>query len=82
MIIRYCCNCRADVPHKIVMAGNTQVDRCLSCGFTSSFDCDKFRELVREIENRLEITAEMKIQPTGHKQLAGLKSRFTWQQSN
>ena len=60
MIIRYCCNCRADVPHKIVMAGNTQVDSCLNCGFTSSFDYDKFRELVRGTENRLKRIAEMK----------------------
>jgi len=82
MIIRYCCNCRADVPHKIVMAGNTQVDSCLSCGFTSSFDYDKFRALVREIENRLEITVEMKDPNDRPQQSAGVRSRFTWQQSN
>jgi len=77
MIIKYCCNCRADVPHKIVMAGNTQLDSCLNCGFTSSFDYDKFRALVREIENRLEITAEMKNPNDMPRQLAGVKSRFT-----
>jgi len=57
MIIKYCSKCRTDVPHSISIAGNVQIDRCLNCGFTSSFDYDKFRALVREIENRSEMIA-------------------------
>jgi len=36
---------------------DTQIDRCLSCGYTSSFDYEEFRTLIREIESRLKKTA-------------------------
>jgi len=59
-MIKYCAICRADVPHSIALAGNTQTDRCLACGLTSTVDYDKLREFIREIQNRLERAAAVR----------------------
>jgi len=64
MIIKYCSKCKNDVAHSITIVGNVQIDRCLACGFESSFDYYKVRELIREIESRLKKTAEIRHQRT------------------